>query len=142
MSPGDTVSVLPPFQFQFPDQYIVQRVSGSVCSLSVGDFDDSFLSLVVAGDGTYTPPPVEVTVSEKWITLLEFRKRFTLEETAAIYALAKTEPIVQAYLDDLNAAAMANSGNVNLSDDRMNLGLGFLVSKGVLDSSRTAEIVS
>jgi len=144
MTPGDTVTILPPFDAQFPGEHIVQSVDGAACRLENGvDFDEQFLTLVKASDGNYTPPPAPpAPVSQRLITELAFRQRFTQDEQRAIYTAAKSSVDVQIYLDDMRAAAVANAGNVNLDDPLTSQGVAALEAAGLITAGRSAEILA
>lgn len=53
----------------------------------------------------YTAPiTVPVAVETGYITSLALRNRFTLAEKVALYTVAKTNPLIQIYLDDVTNA--------------------------------------
>lgn len=70
------------------------------------------------------------------ITGAAFVSRFTPAEYGAILAAAATNPEVQGLLDQL-----FDSHNVALDDPRLEPGLALLVSEGLLDAARPAEIL-
>lgn len=71
------------------------------------------------------------------LTKLTFMKRFSLNELAAVYTAAKTEVIVQVFLDKLKLAE-----DINLDDPDTIEGIQTLVSFGFLTETRAAEILT
>jgi hypothetical protein len=71
------------------------------------------------------------------ITGSAFVSRFTPAEYGAILTAAATNPEVQGLLDQL-----FDSPNVALDDPRLEPGLALLVSEGLLDAARPAEILA
>ena len=71
------------------------------------------------------------------ITSAAFVARFTPAEYGAILTAAATNPEVQGLLDQL-----FDSPNVALDDPRLAPGLALLVSEGLLDAGRPAEILA
>jgi hypothetical protein len=71
------------------------------------------------------------------ITGAAFVARFTPAEYGAILTAAATNPEVQGLLDQL-----FDSPNVALDDPRLEPGLALLVSEGLLDAARPAEILA
>lgn len=69
------------------------------------------------------------------LTRLEFLRRFTVQERVAARGLAATDPVVFDFLDLLSAAL-----NVVPTDSDVQMGLGYLVSVGVLTAERAREI--
>ena len=69
------------------------------------------------------------------LTRLEFLRRFTVQERVAARTLAATDPVVYDFLDLLSAAL-----NVVPTDPDVQMGLGYLVSVGVLTADRAREI--
>lgn len=87
-------------------------------------------------DTPAAPPP------RRAVTALEFRRRFTDAERAAITlaasrGLEQGDPTLQIWLDDLAAA-----GEVNLDAAEVATGLGLLVTSGLLAPERVAEILA
>lgn len=73
------------------------------------------------------------------ITPVEFKTLFTVQERVALRELRKTDPIVQEFMDIVDdprcTTILLNSqGTVD--------GLGYLVSKGILEEERVPEILS
>ena len=71
------------------------------------------------------------------ITGAAFVSRFTPAEYGAILTAAATNPEVQGLLDQL-----FDSPNVAMDDPRLEPGLALLVSEGLLDAARPAEILA
>ena len=71
------------------------------------------------------------------ITGAAFIARFTPAEYGAILTAAETNEAVAALVADLKA-----SPNVALDDPRLEPGLALLVSEGLLDAARPAEILA
>ena len=71
------------------------------------------------------------------ITGAAFVARFTPAEYGDILTAAATNPEVQGLLDQL-----FDSPNVALDDPRLEPGLALLVSEGLLDAARPAEILA
>ena len=69
------------------------------------------------------------------LTRLEFLRRFTVQERVAARQLAASDPVVYDFLDLLGAAL-----NVVPTDPDVQMGLGYLVSVGVLTADRAREI--
>lgn len=77
-----------------------------------GKTDEEVLALIAAEQAHAAPLP------QKVITKLAFMNRFTMEELAAIYTAAKTEVMVEVFLDKLKLAE-----EVNLTDAQTISGL-------------------
>ena len=71
------------------------------------------------------------------VTGAAFVSRFTPAEYGDILTAAATNPEVQGLLDQL-----FDSPNVALDDPRLEPGLALLVSEGLLDAARPAEILA
>lgn len=69
------------------------------------------------------------------LSVLDFRRRFTTTEKAALYTVAASQPLLRAWLDDLAAAT-----EVHLDHPDIVAALGWLVQFGVLTAARAAEI--
>ena len=82
------------------------------------------------------PEPPTPTINYKTIlTILEFRTRFTFAEKVAIKS--STDAGVQVIQDDLMAAQEIDLENQDLID-----GMGYLVLQGLITSVRVAEILT
>ena len=98
-----------------------------------GKTDEEVPALIAAEQAAQTsqgPAP------EKTITKLAFMNRFTMEELAAIYTAAKTEVLVEVFLDKLKIAE-----EVNLADTQTIGGLQALAASGLLTETRVQEIL-
>jgi hypothetical protein len=84
-------------------------------------------------DTALTTPLAEPT---RVITKLAFMNRFTMEELAAIYTAAKTEVMVEVFLDKLKIAE-----EVNLADAQTIGGLQALAAIGLLTEARVQEVL-
>lgn len=78
------------------------------------------------------PPP-----TQRVLTKLQFRNRFTPAEKVAIYTAAAANVSVQIYLDDINAAEY-----INLDDASTAAGVAALEAAGLISVGRTAEILA
>ena len=73
---------------------------------------------------------------QKSITKLAFMNRFTMEELAAIYTAAKTEVMVEVFLDKLKLAE-----EVELADVQTIVGVQALAASGLLTEARAQEML-
>ena len=106
---------------------------GKAVERFAGKTDEEVLALIAAEQAAQTsqgPAP------EKIITKLAFMNRFTMEELAAIYTAAKTEVLVEVFLDKLKIAE-----EVNLADTQTIGGLQALAASGLLTETRVQEIL-
>lgn len=76
------------------------------------------------------------SVQLRW-TSFDFLRRFTAAERVAARTLAKTNPIIEDFMDLLGKAE-----NVLSSDPDTQAGMGYLVMQGVLTVERMNEILS
>lgn len=72
------------------------------------------------------------------ITKLEFMSRFTDEELVAIYAMAKTIPQIELWLEKVKMA----TGDVVMSDPRTISGVNGLEALGLIGEGRSREILA
>ena len=70
------------------------------------------------------------------LTKLAFMNRFTMEELAAIYTAAKTEVMVEVFLDKLKLAE-----HVDVTDPQTIGGLQALAASGLLTEARVQEVL-
>jgi hypothetical protein len=70
------------------------------------------------------------------LTKLAFMNRFTMEELVAIYTAAKTEVLVEVFLDKLKLAE-----HVDVTDPQTIAGLQALAASGLLTETRVQEIL-
>lgn len=99
-------------------------------------------SIIVRDDGAvkYWYPPANVEPVKVW-DAYDFKLRLTYLERIAIRTAAKTDALVEDFLDMLDTAAATNTRI--LSNDTMVLsGLGYMESVGVLAEGRAEEIVA
>ena len=69
-------------------------------------------------------------------TRLDFMNRFTMEELAGIYTAAKSEVLVEVFLDKLKLAE-----HVDLADPNTVAGVNALAASGLLIEARAGEIL-
>lgn len=88
-------------------------------------------------DGTSFSKPAEAQPEEPGtLTKLAFRKRFTTAEKTAIYNAAKTDVLIQVFLDDVNAAE-----SIDTTDADTVAGIGYLQANGLLTAERASAIL-
>lgn len=98
-----------------------------------GKTDEEVLAVIAAEQAAQVPTAV---LPHKVITKLAFMNRFTMEELAAIYIAAKTEVMVEVFLDKLKIAE-----EVNLADAQTIGGLHALAASGLLTEARVQEVL-
>lgn len=98
-----------------------------------GKTDEEVLALISAEQAAQAPA---APLPQKVITKLTFMNRFTMEELAAIYTAAKTEVMVEVFLDKLKLAE-----EVNLADSQTIAGLEALAASGLLTEARVQEVL-
>lgn len=81
--------------------------------------------------------PVQAKPPKTVFTSLEFLDKFTEAEQLAVVEATMTNAAVKVWYDRLLAASY-----LDLEDDRISNGLNALVTAGLLDSSRVAEIMT
>ena len=99
--------------------------------------------MVKQADGSFAfPEPAPENVisatltSATPLTKLAFMNRFTMEELAAIYTAAKTEVMVEVFLDKLKLAE-----HVDVTDPQTRAGLQALAASGLLTEARVQEVL-
>ena len=97
-----------------------------------GNSDEEVLALIAVEQAAQ----VEASPPQKVITKLAFMNRFTMEELAAIYTAAKTEVMVEVFLDKLKIAE-----EVNLAEAQTIGGLQALAASGLLTEARVQEVL-
>lgn len=110
--------------------------AGKVVDAYPGKTDEEVLAAIEAEQAAQTAsatPPVEPT---RVITKLAFMNRFTMEELAAIYTAAKTEVMVEVFLEKLKLAE-----EVNLADAQTIGGLQALAASALLTEARVQEVL-
>jgi len=70
------------------------------------------------------------------LTKLAFMNRFTMKELVAVYTAAKTEVIVEVFLDKLKLAE-----HVDVTDPQTIAGLQALAASGLLTETRVQEVL-
>ena len=98
-----------------------------------GKTDEEVLALIAAEQPAQVqegPAPAKI------ITKLAFMNRFTMEELAAIYTAAKSEVLVEVFLDKLKMAEY-----VDVADPQTIAGLQALAASGLLTEARVQEIL-
>ena len=91
------------------------------------------LAAIEATQAALTTPPA---VPPRVITKLAFMNRFTMEELAAIYTAAKTEVMVEVFMDRLKLAEY-----VDVTDPQTRAGLQALAASGLLTEARVQEVL-
>jgi hypothetical protein len=101
------------------------------------------VGMVKAEDGTFgfpEPAPENPNVTTETmatpLTKLAFMNRFTMDELVAIYTAAKTEVMVEVFLDKLKLAE-----EVDLSDPHTITGVQSLAASGLLTEARAQEVL-
>ena len=122
---------LTPKQSRLAARYRVE--AGKVVDAYPGKTDEEVLAAIEATQAALTTPPA---VPTRVITKLAFMNRFTMEELAAIYTAAKTEVMVEVFLDKLKLAE-----HVDVTDPQTRAGLQALAASGLLTEVRVQEVV-
>jgi hypothetical protein len=91
-------------------------------------------------DGSTFTPPAPVVLPQSW-TGLEFKRLFTPSERVAMRTAAKTDPVVEDFLDILDTTAMSGS-RIVADDPDLDAGLDYVTAQGLLAAGRKAEILS
>lgn len=78
---------------------------------------------------------MEIPAPKASLTPLEFLQRFTVYERVAIRSAAKADPIIEDFLDMINAASGIEGGHPLLVQ-----GLGYMILQGLVTPERAAEI--
>lgn len=106
---------------------------GKVVDRFLGKTDEEVLAAIEAEQTAQAIVPSEpITV----ITKLAFMNRFTMEELAAIYTAARTEVMVEVFLDKLKLAE-----HVDVSDPNTIAGLHALAAGGLLSEARVQAVL-
>lgn len=90
----------------------------------------------IYADGSFTPPEPEPVAKQTKFTKLEFQLRFTFDELVAIETAAETDAGVRVLQRQQQAAEF-----INILDPNTQLGILYLVSKGLLTDVRANEIL-
>lgn len=75
--------------------------------------------------------------SPRVLTKLQFLNRFTNEELAAVYTAAKTNVLIEVFMDKLKLAQ-----EINLDDPQTVGGLQALAAAGLLSEARVQEVLA
>lgn len=110
-------------------------VDGEVVDQFAGQPDEAVLAELKARQDEQTASAATVQLHQP-LTKLAFMNRFTMEELAGIYTAAKSEVMVEVFLDKLKLAE-----DVDISDANTQLGIQRLVASGLLGAERAAEIL-
>lgn len=110
-----------------------REMEGKVVDSYPGKTDEEVLAAIAAEQAALAVSPTELP---QVITKLAFMNRFTMDELAAIYTAAKTEVMVEVFLDKLKLAE-----EVNLADTQTIGGLQALAASGLLLDARVQDIL-
>lgn len=107
---------------------------GNVVDAYPGKTDEEVMAAIAeqqAAQAQSTEP------SSRVLTKLQFLNRFTNEELAAVYTAAKTNVLVEVFLDKLKLAQ-----EINLDDPQTVGGLQALAAAGLLSEARVQEVLA
>lgn len=110
-----------------------REMEGKVVDSYPGETDEEVLAAIAAEQAALAVSPTELP---QVITKLAFMNRFTMDELAATYTAAKTEVMVEVFLDKLKLAE-----EVNLADTQTIGGLQALAASGLLLDARVQDIL-
>lgn len=108
--------------------------AGKVVDAYPGKTDEEVLAAIAeqqAAQAQSTEPS-----SPRVLTKLQFLNRFTNEELAAVYTAAKTNVLIEVFMDKLKLAQ-----EVNLDDPQTVGGLQSLAAAGLLSEARAQEVL-
>ena len=108
-------------------------VDGAVVDLHPTVTDEQLLESIALASTEQAA--VQATVAP--LSKLAFMERFTLEEMAGIYTAAKTNVVVEIFLDKMKLAEF-----IDITDANTIAGVNALVSAGLLTEARAAEILA
>lgn len=111
-------------------------VGGKIVDQFKGKTDEQVLAQILADAEAAQAEVVAIPVVKAPITKLAFMDRFTMTELAGIYTAAKTEVMIEVFLDKLKLAT-----EINLSDANTIAGINALATVGLLTTDRAAEIL-
>lgn len=109
--------------------------AGKVVDAYPGKTDEEVLAAIAeqqAAQEQSTEPS-----SSRVLTKLQFLNRFTNEELAAVYTAAKTNVLIEVFLDKLKLAQ-----EISLDDPQTVGGLQSLVAAGLLSEARVQEVLA
>ena len=101
--------------------------------------EDGIYLVETDGDGRTIHATKINNVSERYISIWDFRRRFTAEELVAITAASMSDPVLATARDDL---AAAENGKVNLDNPAVTMYIDYLISKELLTAERKAQILA
>jgi hypothetical protein len=135
--PGDGFFSFPcPVYTEIGERF--QVVNGQLVDNNPNISDEQFMVAVVEAQrlAAEVVPPAQPQTSAQ-LTRLAFMNRFTVTELAAIYTAAKTEVLLEVFLDKLRLAEF-----VDTSDSNTVAGVNALAAAGLLASDRVSEILA
>jgi hypothetical protein len=112
-------------------------VNGKIVDKFEGKTDEQVLAQIKSDAEAAQAEVVATPVAKAPITKLEFMNRFTMDELAGIYTAAKTEVMIEVFLDKLKLAT-----EINLSDANTIAGVNSLTTAGLLTADRAKEILA
>lgn len=112
-------------------------VDGKIVDKFEGKTDEQVLAQIQADAEAAQAAVATAPVSKAPITKLEFMNRFTMDELAGIYTAAKTEVMIEVFLDKLKL-----STEIDLSDANTIAGVNSLAAAGLLTADRAKEILA
>lgn len=108
----------------------ISELAGEVCpvnTIQIQSFDATVLGKEYKNGEFVTVPVVSLPPTERYISGLDYLRRFTQGQRIAIRELAKTDPIVADLMHLLDATIQQN-GQVNLMDSNTVQGVGYLAA--------------
>lgn len=122
-------------------------ISNAVTGLNVAEYEADAPVQPHTIDPAYNGPQfvtkneqgdvVDITSNFRTWTILEFKRRLTQPERVAIRTAAKSNPVVEDFMDLLDAAAEVRSDDPDLI-----AGLGLLEQAGLLAEGRADQIMN
>lgn len=91
-------------------------------------------------EGTYTNPASIIAEPEKAWDAYDFKARFTTAERVEIRTKAKTDPVVEDFLDMLDTAGSTNT-RILPSNELLQQAFAYMVGQEILTSLRADEIL-
>ncbi|MDD3675221.1 hypothetical protein [Thauera propionica] len=107
---------------------------GKVIDAFPGKTDEEVLAAIAEQQAAQAQPTAS---APRVLTKLQFLNRFTNEELAAVYTAAKTNVLIEVFLDKLKLAQ-----EVNLDDPQTVDGLQALAAAGLLSEARVQEVLA
>ena len=109
--------------------------AGKVVDAYPGKTDEEVLAAIAEQQAAQEQPTKPS--SPRVLTKLQFLNRFTNEELAAVYTAAKTNVLIEVFLDKLKLAQ-----EINLDDPQTVGGLQALAEAGLLSEARVQEVLA